>query len=718
MIAPTYADLKIDLEREASGGYRVRLSFRLDTSAADEDFGVRSPTPVVFDLEALRAASFNPQKYGQMLTAALLADESVRRGLTAAHAQARAHSIPLRLRLALDPEDTVLHGLRWEWLQDPDDGALLALSECVLLSRYQLGGTGEPISLPEGRDLRALVVIANPSDLSRFNLAPLNVSAEQQRIVAALGSITYTLLVSGTAITPTLANLLSALHDGYEILIIVAHGSLQDSTPYLWLEQSDGSADKIAGNLLSERLKHAQQRPQLAILAACEGAGRDNGTEPLTALGPRLVATGIPAVVAMQGTISIAAVSALLPTLLTELRRDGCIDQAMAAARRAAERERADWWRPTLTMRVRDGRLWHGTLPAHPPREGVNPFIAGNPVPPDIFYGRRDQIMSIKDRIGGMAPQCVSIVGFRRSGKSSLLRYVREHIHEFCSQEQQPLIVSLSLSDQRFHTPAGITEGLRRGIEHATGSAPWRYAENDDPWAIDDGLQTVRDRGRRLIVLIDEFEQIGARLVAFEGWGGDWREKASVQGYFALVLATQRPIDTIYKELGLTSPFGNIFTTVELGAFATGEWHALVRDGFTGSGVDLREADLVLLDELAGGLPFYVQLASQLLWRHSDHPRTRAEFALQAEPFFAKLWRDLSEQDRHALRHAAGLPRLTAPVANIRERLQRHGIGLPVEMEQKIPISGTVYVRRYRVRWSARRRCRISVSATASLCSA
>ena len=674
MIAPTYADLKIDLECEASGGYRVRLSFRLDTSAADEDFGVRSPTPVVFDLEALRAASFNPQKYGQMLTAALLADESVRRGFTAAHAHARAHGIPLRLRLALDPEDAVLHGLRWEWLQDPDDGALLALSERVLLSRYLLGGTGEPISLPEGRDLRALVVIANPSDLSRFNLAPLDVGAEQQRIVAALGSIQPTLLVSGTAITPTLANLLSALHDGYEILIIVAHGSFQSDTPYLWLEQSDGSADKIAGSLLSERLKHAQQRPHLVILAACEGAGRDDGTEPLAALGPRLVATGIPAVVAMQGTISIAAVSALLPTLLAELRRDGCIDQAMAAARRAAEREHADWWRPTLTMRVRDGRLWHGTLPAHPPREGVNPFIAGNPVPPDTFYGRRDQIMSIKDRIGGKTPQCVSIVGFRRSGKSSLLRYVRERIHEFCSQEQQPLIVSLSLSDQRFHTPAGITEGLRRGIEHATGSAPWRREENDDPWAIDDGLQALRDRGRRLIVLIDEFEQIGAHLVAFEGWGGDWREKASVQGYFALVLATQRPIDTIYKELGLTSPFGNIFTTVELGAFATGEWHALVRDGFTGSGVDLREADLVLLDELAGGLPFYVQLAAQLLWRHGDHPRTRTEFVLQAEPFFAKLWRDLSEQERHALSHAVGQPRLAAPVANIRERLQRHGI--------------------------------------------
>ncbi len=671
MIAPTYADLKIDLEREASGGYRVRLSFRLDTSAADEDFGVRSPTPVVFDLEALRAASFNPQKYGQMLTAALLADESVCRGFTAAHAHARAHSIPLRLRLALDPEDAVLHGLRWEWLHDPDDSALLALSERVLLSRYLLGGTGEPISVPEGRDLRALVVIANPSNLSRFNLAPLDVGAEQQRIVAALGSIQPTLLVSGTAITPTLANLLSALHDGYEILIIVAHGSFQSDTPYLWLEQADGSADKIAGSLLSERLKHAQQRPHLVILAACEGAGRDDGTEPLAALGPRLVSTGIPAVVAMQGTISIAAVSALLPTLLAELRRDGCIDQAMAAARRAAEREHADWWRPTLTMRVRDGRLWHGTLPAHSPREGVNPFIAGRVITPNQFCGRQEQIRIIRECIGGDLPQCVSIVGFRRSGRSSLLRYVHERIHSFCPPEKQPLVISLSLSDQRFHTPDGLTEGLRRGIAEAIDSPPWTREDNSDSWIVDAGLQKLHNNDRRLIVLIDEFDQISARLAVFEGWGGDWRRRAEVRGYFTLVIATVRPIHEICKESESLSLFGSMFTIIQLGALELGEWQTLVRRNF---GVHVSDGDMTLLDDLAGGLPFYTQLAAQLLWRYNDPTRTRAEFALQAKQHFDKLWRDLSDTERNVLSRVAKSSGLTTPTTQFQAELQRYGL--------------------------------------------
>ena len=315
------------------------------------------------------------------------------------------------------------------------------------------------------------------------------------------------------------------------------------------------------------------------------------------------------------------------------------------------------------------------TPPPTPPevlrREDKNPFVVGPVVPPEQLCGRRDQIMSIRDRIGGISPQCISIVGFPRSGRSSLLRYVRERRKEFCTDDQQPLIVALSLRDPRFHTPEGITEGLRRGIEQATGKTPWQ-ADTNDPWAIDNGLQALRDSGRRLIVLLDHFEQIGARLEEFKHWGDDWREKASTHGYFALVIATVRPIDESYEKLGVASLFGNIFTTTELGALAPDEWHALVRAGFAPTAVS--DADLALLDDLAGGLPFYTQLAAQLLWRHGDHTRTREAFVREAAHHFPALWRNLYPQEQHALKHAAGLPGLAAPANGLRSRLQRHGL--------------------------------------------
>ncbi|WP_129631736.1 CHAT domain-containing protein [Candidatus Oscillochloris fontis] len=672
MPTPTFVDLSISLEREAhSDGYRVRVRSRLSTSAAEEDAGARSLAPVRFDYENLRATQLDPQAYGQLLTATLFADDQIRRGFSAALAQARGHNAPLRLRLALDPEDAALHGVRWEWLQDPDTGAFLALNERVLLSRYLLGGNGEPVKLPDVQHLRALVVIASPTDLHRFDMAQLDLGAEEQRIMTALAPIQATLLARETDNPPTMANVLAALRDGYELLIIVAHGSFQDGTPILWLEKSDATSDRVKGSDLRCELEGATRRPQLAILAACEGAGRDHGDEALAALGPLLVAAGVSAVVAMQGRVSIAAVHALLPTLISELRREPQIDLALAAARRAAQREHADWWRPTLTMRVRDGRVWNGAAPLRPQRAGGTPFIAGPPVPPDQLRGRHEQIRAIKDRIGGVVPQSLSIVGYRRSGKSSLLNYIHQRIGEFCTHAQSPLVVRISLQDSRFQTPAGITEGLRRGIEQQTGTAPWRREEHDDPWAVDDGLQHLRDRGRRLIVLIDEFEQLEDRLPAFEGWGGDWREKAS-QGYFALVIATVHPIDTIYHDLGLTSPFGNIFTTTELGALSSGEWQALVRDGFGAEHVS--NADIELIDDLAGGLPFYTQLAAQLLWSHNDHARTRAEYTREVGPHFSNLWDKLNAAERHALRHAAGIPGHAAPHPGVRSKLQRHGI--------------------------------------------
>lgn len=308
---------------------------------------------------------------------------------------------------------------------------------------------------------------------------------------------------------------------------------------------------------------------------------------------------------------------------------------------------------------------------------GMNPFIVGTPVPPAQFYGRRDQIINIKDRIGDRYPQCVSIVGFRRSGKSSLLRYVRERINEFCAPEQHPLVISLSLSDRRFHTPQGITEGLRRTIQQATGNTPWQSEDNDDPWAVDDGLQALCDTGRRLIVLMDEFEQIGTRLEAFEGWGEDWREKASAQGYFSLVISTVRPIDEIYKNIGLTSPFGNIFTTTELGTFALDEWKSLIYNSFSSVNMVIRDAEFHFIDEVAGGFPFYTQLAASLIWRYKDLSRVREEYLIQVEPHFKALWNELTELEHQTLRHSANI----GDYAKVRDYqislLQRRGLLRP-----------------------------------------
>jgi hypothetical protein len=66
---------------------------------------------------------------------------------------------------------------------------------------------------------------------------------------------------------------------------------------------------------------------------------------------------------------------------------------------------------------------------------GSNPFNYGTPVPPEGFYGRAKTIADVKNRIGAMTAQSLNIVGLRRMGKSSLLRYIKERTGEFCRPE-------------------------------------------------------------------------------------------------------------------------------------------------------------------------------------------------------------------------------------------------------------------------------------------
>lgn len=307
---------------------------------------------------------------------------------------------------------------------------------------------------------------------------------------------------------------------------------------------------------------------------------------------------------------------------------------------------------------------------------GISPFEPGSAVAPERFVGRDAERAAVKVRIGGISAQHISIVGQYRSGKSSLLKYIKERIIEFCPKEQNALVVSLDLQASKYHTPDGVMEGIRQGIEGKTGIAPWRREENMDGFAVDSGLEELRARGVRLIVLLDELERIGARLDRFQDWGGDFRAKANA-GFFALVIASRHTLKQVYLNCGLTSPFGNIFTLVALGAMPREEWIFLVRQGFERAKVDIASADIELIDELAGGLPFYVQMAAMLLWQHRNHETVRRDFQFQTRERFMELWGDLTAMEQRALRHHGGASRQIDVSREVQQDLERFGLIRP-----------------------------------------
>jgi hypothetical protein len=369
------AELEIGLYPRDADTYLLELRYN-----DPQDEASRAPVigTVSFDLVALRGLLLNPQDYGKQLSDQLFADEKVRNFYGQCLAAAESHNLPVRLRLSIDAGAAALQDLRWETLRAPGKDEWIVTSENLIFSRFLGSASWERVQLRSKGDLKALVVVANPQDLAEGKyviqdqtLAPVDVEGELTRAQKSLEGIVVDSLVSnpdqpGNA---SLKHILEKLRDGYDILYLVAHGALLNrppAGPYLWLEQDDGSADVVPGAALVDPIRDLLQsrRPRLIVLASCQSAGKggeQRGSDPLgalAALGPQLARAGIPAVIGMQGEVTMTTIEELMPVFFRELLRDGQIDRAMAAAR-SAVRQRPDAWMPVLFTRLRGGRLWY-----------------------------------------------------------------------------------------------------------------------------------------------------------------------------------------------------------------------------------------------------------------------------------------------------------------------------------------------------------------------
>ena len=369
-----YADLEIGLSPHEEGTYKIYL--RYTPPGADGEFSPEEKPTIDIDSKELKKYHLRNDDYGQKLADYLFEHKVVSDEIIKARAAASQADVPLRLRLAIGRKATELHSLRWETLFDPEDKtSRLLTNPKYLFSRFFLGSGGHPFQPGSKSELKALVAVANPDSLQGHEvLAPVDVDGELQRAQEGLGDIKITALgkvedqswfegieIRGRA---TLPQIQDELQKGYPILYLACHGGLDNEEPKLWLDPDEADErDYVPGQDLITRLKSLEEPPLLVILASCQSAG--TGDQPrtsddagaLAALGPQLASAGIPAVLAMQGSITMKTVSLFMPILFRELEKDGRIDRAVAIARSKVQ-ERPDWWMPVLFMRSKSGRLW------------------------------------------------------------------------------------------------------------------------------------------------------------------------------------------------------------------------------------------------------------------------------------------------------------------------------------------------------------------------
>jgi CHAT domain/SIR2-like domain len=524
-----YADLEIGLHHRDGRTWRVELRYSQPQTDADVRLDLDGPLVAAVDPDDLVALQDDEEAYGRELGGALLTGRLGEAYRTAV-ATSQARGATLRVRLLVGPSAAALHAVRWETMRDPRDGSPLLTDENIVFSRYLSSMDWRPVGVLPKSSLRALAVVAGPDDVEEYGggreLSPVDVADEVERVCEGLGTLPVRMLAGRDA---TGERLFAELHDGCDILYVVCHGYLiRGGDAVLLLDRGDGSAAPLSGSALVERVRDLTRVPRLVVLASCQSAvgARDRHSDDggvLAALGPRLAEAGVPAVLAMQGDVSMTTIARFMPTFLRELQRDGQVDRAVAAGR-AAVRTRDDWWVPTLFMRLRSGRIWYTPGFGHAGDERFEKFpalvndIAKQKCTPILGPGLSDQLLGSRQTIAQqwaknfhfpMAPQLrddlpqvaqyLSVNLSREFPRDELGRYLR---HELIAEYGDEL-------PERYRGQHPDDLSLRRllsdtwRIRHATGlsdpyailaSLPLRLYITTQPWNL--LAEALRDAGK------------------------------------------------------------------------------------------------------------------------------------------------------------------------------------------------------------------------------
>ncbi len=188
--------LLITIQRKVGNGWPLVA----DLSTPGQFLPMRTEGLLHLDVDTLHSQP-TPLAYGTALGQAVFAEP-----LNRAFVQALAAS-DNALRVLLYVEADELKSLQWPLLCGPLDGrwSFLVLNQRTLFSLYLPAVTDRRFPSIGRRDLRALAIVASPSGLENYGLAPFDVDKTVAHLRTTFGSMPFDILAAGgAAIAPPL----------------------------------------------------------------------------------------------------------------------------------------------------------------------------------------------------------------------------------------------------------------------------------------------------------------------------------------------------------------------------------------------------------------------------------------------------------------------------------------------------------------------------------
>lgn len=302
---------------------------------------------------------------------------------------------------------------------------------------------------------------------------------------------------------------------------------------------------------------------------------------------------------------------------------------------------------------------------------GINQF--------EYFFNRTDLVYALFDQLFSISPSCISIVGQRKIGKTSLLRHMMqpEIIQKFgYSPDNYSFVyIDCQLHQHRLRSAddflSVMLEAYRQSATTQKSIVPQMIGEMDakfETWI--EIHKKLAKENLFLIFIFDEFDKvIGRETLHNDDLFG--RLRALQQGQYvprphlAYVSSTQKTlpelfrqawvdfnVHEIYKRSG--SEFYNIMFPHVVDLFLEEETMELITKPSSEAGVNFSNEEIESIIEFGGNFPFFIQRAcfyyfNMHLGHRLDKDSIRRQLLREALPLWLEFWDDLSEKEKKIL---------------------------------------------------------------------
>ncbi|MHC9539704.1 MAG: adenylate/guanylate cyclase domain-containing protein [Vulcanimicrobiota bacterium] len=312
----------------------------------------------------------------------------------------------------------------------------------------------------------------------------------------------------------------------------------------------------------------------------------------------------------------------------------------------------------------------------------MNPYVDRKMVKdPFQFYGRSDDLIRIFSRLGGARPQCLSLIGERRIGKSSLLWHIQhpEVFPRYLSEPEHYVFIYIDLQERVAMTVDDFFKLFFQTLYAARPGFP--QGKSGDYSAFKELAGEFEKSRTKLILLLDEFDRVTMNTNFDPEFFSFLRSMAN-RHEMAFITSSSKDLQKLCatKEIEV-SPFFNIFTPLHLSVFKPKEAIEFITHS-SRKACHPMEMWAEQIMSLSGYHPFFLQIACSAVYEHTrcnehgdiDWKAVKRAFLNEAGDHFSHFWNHMNIQEREVVTRSTQGEALTRKDRHVLEDLENRGI--------------------------------------------